>query len=85
MSLKMMVECDNPGCESVGAPEWIPGQDGRRKRKSDRVIAPYRWHQGSGNRVGCGPSYEYVACTTDCVGPAIAEMERQARAEEDGL
>ena len=37
-------------------------------------MAPYGWHQGDGWLMGCGPNYTYMACSTECVGPAVAQV-----------
>jgi len=79
-----MIECDNPKCDSFGRPEFVPGEFGQRKKKSDRVMGPYGWHQGDGWLVGCGPNYTYFACSDECVGPAItAVLDNARRAEND--
>lgn len=78
MSEVLMISCDNPKCTSVGAPEWVPGQDGHRKKRGEKVMGPYAWHQGEGHLVGCGPSYRYHACSEECVGPAITHALEQA-------
>jgi len=85
MSEVLMIRCDNPECKRVGVPEHVPGQYGQRKRKGERVMAPYGWHQGEGFLVGCGPSYSYMACSVECVGPAIIDLLRLAvEAERNG-
>ena len=84
MSEQLMIKCDNPECKSIGEPEWVPGQDGQRKRRGQRATPPYGWHDGSGWVVGCGPHYLYVACSNACVGPAIVAMTDKARQEENG-
>ena len=78
-----MIRCDNPTCENVGTPEFVPGEYGQRKRKGERVMAPYGWHMGDGFLMGCGPSYTYMACSDACVGPAVTEKIRQYHEEED--
>jgi hypothetical protein len=82
MAQRLMIVCDNPDCKSVGEPEFIPGQDGP-KRKGQRVMGPYGWHQGDGFNIGCGPSYTYMACSDACVGPAVTALVRAARDEEN--
>jgi hypothetical protein len=82
MAEKLMIACDNPKCSSVGDPEWVPGQDGKRKRKGQVPTGPYGWHQGSGWLVGCGPDYVYYACSSECVGPAINEVVDEIRRKE---
>jgi hypothetical protein len=80
-----MIACDNPKCENVGTPEHIPGEFGQRKRKGEKVMAPYGWHQGDGFLMGCGPDYSYMACSDECVGPAITDLVERAReAERNG-
>jgi hypothetical protein len=79
---QLMIKCDNPKCESFGHPEHVPGQYGQRKKKGERVMAPYGWHQGDGWLMGCGPNYTYMACSTECVGPAVAQVLMLA-AEKD--
>ena len=79
----LMIECDNPECESVGTPEHVPGEFGRKK-KDDKVMGPYGWHQGDGWLVGCGPAYTYHACSGSCVGPAIEHVLYEARERENG-
>jgi hypothetical protein len=73
-----MIKCDNPKCKSVGDPEHVPGQYGQRKKRGEKVMGPYGWHQGDGWLVGCGPSYSYMACSTECVGPAVAHLLEMA-------
>lgn len=73
-----MIKCDNPKCKSYGSPEFVPGVDGP-KRRGQKVVGPYGWHQGDGWVIGCGPNYSYVACSDECVGPAIAAMASDAR------
>jgi hypothetical protein len=82
MAERLMIVCDNPDCKSVGTPEFIPGQDGP-KRKGQRIMGPYGWHQGDGFLIGCGPSYRYMACSDACVGPAVTALVRAARDEEN--
>jgi hypothetical protein len=77
-----MIACDNPKCEVVGQPEHIPGQYGGRKKKGERVMAPYGWHQGDGWLQGSGPAYTYMACSDECVGPAIVDLVDAARRKE---
>ena len=79
MAEQLMIKCDNPKCENVGLPEHIPGQYGQRKKKGERVMAPYGWHQGDGWLMGCGPNYTYMACSDACVGPAIENLVYEAR------
>jgi hypothetical protein len=79
----LMIRCDNPACKSIGEPEHVPGRDGPKKR-NEKITGPYGWHQGHGWCVGSGPSYDYMACSDECVGPAITELVRQAQAEDDG-
>jgi hypothetical protein len=74
-----MIKCDNPTCESTGIPEFVPGEHGERKKKGDRVMAPYGWHQGDGWVQGSGPNYTYMACSDACVGPAIENLCYEAR------
>lgn len=80
----LMIRCDNPACKNFGEPEHVPGQDGQRKRRNEKIMGPYGWHQGEGWCVGSGPAYIYMACSNECVGPAIAELVRLAQAEYDG-
>lgn len=82
MAEQLMIKCDNPKCTSVGLPEFVPGQDGP-KRKGQRVMGPYGWHQGDGFLIGCGPSYTYMACSDECVGPAVADLKRLAYEREN--
>lgn len=82
MAEQLMIRCDNPTCESVGLPEHVPGQYGERPKKGERVMAPYGWHQGDGFLMGCGPSYTYMACSDECVGPAIVDLVRIAREKD---
>ena len=81
MSQRTMIVCDNPDCGSMGDPEFIPGQDGP-KRRGQRVMAPYGWHQGDGWLQGCGPSYTYMACSDACVGPAVVAVVEAERDKE---
>ena len=84
MTEVLMIKCDNPKCENVGLPEFVPGRESP-KRKGQEVMAPYSWHQGSGFLMGCGPSYKYMACSNECVGPAIIDVLRLAvEKDEDG-
>ena len=82
MAEQLMIKCDNPKCENVGLPEHIPGLDGAPKRKNERVMAPYGWHMGDGFCMGSGPDYSYMACSDECVGPAITELVYQAREKD---
>jgi hypothetical protein len=77
----LMIRCDNPKCKSVGPPEHVPGPG--RKRKNERVTAPYGWHMGDGWCVGSGPSYAYMACSDECVGPAVIDLIERAREEDN--
>lgn len=81
MAEQLMIACDNPKCKSIDRPEFIPGQDGPKK-KGQRVMAPYGWHQGEGWLQGCGPSYRYMACSDACVGPAVIHVVEAARDAE---
>jgi hypothetical protein len=84
MAERLMIKCDNPRCSNIGEPEFVPGENGTRKKKSDRIMAPYGWHQGDGWLQGCGPSYTYMACSDACVGPAVISLVEMARdAERD--
>jgi hypothetical protein len=80
---RLMIKCDNPKCSSIGEPEFVPGQYGPKKR-GQRVMGPYGWHQGDAWIVGCGPSFVYMACSTECVGPAVMDLLEQARRKERG-
>lgn len=77
----LMIKCDNPTCKSLGAPEFVPGQYGP-KRRGEKVMAPYGWHQGEGFLMGSGPNYAYMACSDSCVGPAIIDKLKRAYEEE---
>lgn len=79
---RLMIECDNPNCDNLGHPEHVPGQDGAPKRKGDKIMAPYGWHQGEGWLMGSGPNYSYMACSDECVGPAIIGVLRREREKE---
>jgi hypothetical protein len=81
MAEQLMIKCDNPKCKNVGLPEYVPGVDGPKK-KGAKVMGPYGWHQGDGWLVGSGPDYHYMACSTECVGPAIADLLRLAYEKE---
>jgi hypothetical protein len=82
MAEQLMIKCDNPKCENVGLPEHVPGQYGARKKKGERVMAPYGWHQGDGWLQGTGPAYTYMCCSDECVGPAVAMLCSEARERE---
>ena len=85
MAEVLMIKCDNPKCESVGYPEHVPGQYGQRKKRGEKVVGPYGWHQGDGWCVGSGPNYSYMACSNECVGPAIIAVGQRAMdAEMEG-
>lgn len=71
----LMVQCDNPKCDSVGHPECVV----RNRVKN----GPYGWHQGKGGLVGCGPNYTYMACSRECVGPAIIAQLKAAYEENE--
>jgi hypothetical protein len=77
-----MIECDNPSCKVVGQPEFVPGREGPKKR-GQRIMGPYGWHQGDGWLVGSGPAYTYMACSAECVGPAIVALVEEARRREN--
>lgn len=76
-----MIQCDNPKCKSTGLPEFVPGREGPKK-KGQRIMGPDGWHQGDGFLVGCGPDYTYMACSTECVGPAVAHLLEAIRDKE---
>jgi hypothetical protein len=79
----LMIRCDNPDCKAIGSPEYVPGQNGERKKRNAKVVAPYGWHQGEGWCVGTVPMFDYVACSTECVGPAITEQVRRFREADE--
>lgn len=81
MAEKLMIACDNPKCKSFGLPEFVPGRESPKK-KGQRVMGPYGWHQGDGFNIGCGPSYTYMACSDACVGPAVIALVEAARDAE---
>ena len=62
---------------------YAESEDGKRKGKGERVIGPYGWHEGDGWLVGGGPNYHYVACSDECVGPAIIGVIEEIRRKED--
>lgn len=71
-----MIECDNPDCDNVSVPEFIP------KGKTPPT-APFGWWQLDAWRVGPGPYLKAAyACSNECIGPAVLHRAKEA---VDGL
>jgi len=80
MPIEPMFECDNPKCENVGRPEWVPPP-----RSKKLPAPPYGWLTVEGYYMGSGPSARVVVCSDECLAPAweyaIEEIRRRDRGE----
>lgn len=82
MPVEPMFKCDNPKCEVVGRPEWIPQLENPRSRKPP--APPYGWLVVEGYYMGSGPSAKVTVCSNACLAPAWDAAVEEAHRRDRG-
>lgn len=79
MRIILMAQCENPKCELYKALEypdtWL--DVGELKKVKD-VSPPYGWLSASVDVIGSGPHVGVVACSVECLGPAVEHAVQEA-------